>query len=138
MSAQLLLGTFRDIERRILRGLWGEECSGPGFAQVHFEPCIDVFETQEGTIVKMDIPGMKKRDIIVELEGNTLIIRGRRDDKSRGIKAAYQQMEIDYGNFERRVQICTPIKKSAVSACYRDGFLEVRLPRRSPGRRKPD
>jgi len=138
MSAQLLLGTFRDLERRILRSLWGEESSGPVFTEVHFEPCIDVYETQESTVVKMEIPGMKKRDIIVEIEGCTLIIRGRRDDKSRGVKVDYQQMEIDYGTFERRVKIRTPIKKDAVSTCYRDGFLEVRLPRRRPVRGKPD
>jgi len=140
MSAQLLLGTFREIERRIIRSVWGEESSGPVFTAVHFEPCIDVFETQEGTVVKMEIPGMRKRDITVELEGDTVIIRGRRDDKSRGAKVSYQQMEIDYGMFERRVKIASPIKKDAVSACYRDGFLEVRLPRQRPrrGRRKPE
>jgi HSP20 family protein len=139
MSAQLLLGTFRDLERRIIRSLWGEESSGPVFTEVHFEPCIDVFETREGTVVKMEIPGMKKRDIIVELEGDTLIIRGLRDDTSRGTKVSYQQMEIDYGRFERRVKIPTPIRKDAVSAHYRDGFLEVRLPSRRPGRgRKRD
>jgi HSP20 family protein len=101
---------------------------------VHFEPCIDVFETPEGTVVKMEIPGMKKRDVTVELEGDTLIIRGLRDDASRGKRISYQQMEIDYGRFERRVKIHTPIRKDAVRACYRDGFLEVRLPGRRPGR----
>ncbi|MCX6338685.1 MAG: Hsp20/alpha crystallin family protein [Candidatus Aureabacteria bacterium] len=136
MSAQLLLGTFRELERRILRSLWGEESSGPVFTEIHFEPCIDVFETREGTVVKMEIPGMKKRDITVELEGDTLVIRGRRDDKSRGAKVSYQQMEIDYGTFERRVTVRTPIKKDAVSACYRDGFLEVWLPTRRPLRGK--
>lgn len=133
MSAQLLLGTFRDLDRRIIRSLWGEESSGPVFMEVHFEPCVDVFETREGTIVKMEIPGVKKRDITVELDGDTLIISGLRDDKSREAKVSYQQMEIDYGRFERKVKIPAPIRKDAVSARYRDGFLEVRLPRRRPG-----
>ncbi len=136
MSEQLLLGTFREIERRIIRGMWGEESFGPMFTAVYFEPCIDVFETEEGTVVKMEIPGMRKRDIAVELEGDILIIRGRRDDKSRGAKVSYQQMEIDYGMFERRVRIASPIKKDAVSACYRDGFLEVRLPTQRPRKRR--
>lgn len=134
MSAQLLLGTFRDLERRIIRSLWGEESSGPVFTEVHFEPCIDVFETREGTVVKMEIPGMRRRDISVELAGDTLIIRGLRNDASKGEKISYQQMEIDYGRFERRVKIHTPVRRDAVSARYRNGFLEVRLPRRRRGR----
>lgn len=134
MGRQLLLGTFRELERRIIRSMWGDESSGPIFTEVHFEPCVDVFETREGTVVKMEIPGMKKRNITVELEGDTLIIRGLRNDASRGEKISYQQMEIDYGRFERRVKILAPVKKDAVSARYHDGFLEVRLPRRRPGR----
>ena len=134
MSAQHPLGTFRDLERRIIRSLWGEESSGPVFMEVHFEPCVDVFETRDGTVVKIEIPGIKKRSITVELEGDTLIISGLRDDTSREEKVSYQQMEIDYGRFERRVRIPTPIIKDVVSARYRDGFLEVRLPRRRPGK----
>ncbi len=134
MKERLALASFWEIEAKILKNLWGEGGTTSIFSKGHFEPPIDIYETEEGIIMKMEIPGMKKREIGVEFEGDTLIIKGMREDKSRRHKVAYHQMEINYGMFERRIRIGIPIRESRVTATYRDGFLEVRLPRRRPGK----
>lgn len=136
MGEQEILGGIMGIERSILRRFWGDELTARIIAGDHFEPCVDVFETAEGTVVKMEIPGMRKKDIIVEFEGDTLVIRGRRDDKSPKQKITYHQMEIDYGTFERRLKIEMPVREEGVTACYKDGFLEVSLPRKRSSKRK--
>jgi HSP20 family protein len=134
MKEQLVAARFWKIKGKMINRLWDEEGAGPVFAKGHFEPPIDVYETQDGLVVRMEIPGMKKRDISVELEEDTLIIKGLRDDTSRGPKVGYYQMEINYGTFERRIRIYMPIRENKLTAFYRDGFLEVRLPgRRSSG-----
>lgn len=135
MSEQMVLGRFGDLERRILRRFWGDELTGHLFAGGHFEPCVDVFETAEGMVVKMEIPGMKKKDISVEFERGILIITGRRCDKTNVPKRTYHQMEIDYGAFERGLKIDMPVREDAITALYRDGFLEVHLPRRRSTRK---
>ena len=135
MKERLSLARFGDAEKKILKSVWGEEILGPLFTEGYFEPNIDVFETAGDIVVKVEIAGMKKKEIIVELEGDTLIIRGRRDDKSPGRKVCYHQMEISYGTFERRIRIMCPIKRDRVTAFYRDGFLEVKLPRGDSRRR---
>jgi HSP20 family protein len=116
---------------RMLRHLWGEhEIPASMFTNGYFEPAIDVFETSEAIVVKMEIAGMRKKDVVIELHNDTLIIKGRRDDKSPGKKNAYFQMEINYGTFERRIKIEVEICTDKITAFYRDGFLEVRLPLR--------
>lgn len=135
MSGPLVIGKLRGIGRSVLRDLLGGGSAGPSFEEMRLEPCIDVFEIPEGTVIKMDIAGMKRRSISVELEGETLVIKGRRDDRSKGRKIRFHHMEIEYGAFERRVRIEGPVREEAISARYRDGFLEVRLPRRRSARR---
>ncbi|MCX6357764.1 MAG: Hsp20/alpha crystallin family protein [Candidatus Aureabacteria bacterium] len=134
MDELRVLGSFRQIERGILNRIWGEESLGPVFMGVRFEPCVDVYETAEGTVVKMEIAGMKKKDIQVEIEGDVLTIRGRRREIAAGRKVAYHQMEIAYGLFERRIKLAVPVRRGGVTAACRDGFLEVHLPHRCPRR----
>jgi len=135
MSEQLSLGNIKEIEQRILRRIWSDDLISHLYAGDHFEPCVDVFETAEGVTVKMEIAGMRKKDISVEVHGDTLIIRGRRQDKSRDQKVTYLQMEIDYGLFERHIAIDIPVRANGITAVYKDGILEIKLPRkRSSGR----
>jgi HSP20 family protein len=127
MGERPIPGGGREIQRRLIKSLLGEEFLGPVFPELRFQPCVDVYETADCLVIRMEIAGMKKKDIIVEMEGDTLVIRGRREDTAGGPKVRYHQMEIEYGTFERSVRIASPVRRAAVTARYRDGFLEVRL-----------
>ncbi|MDD5557746.1 MAG: Hsp20/alpha crystallin family protein [bacterium] len=115
------------------RDPYGGETAGAVSREARFDPAIDVFETEEGTVVRMEIAGMRRRDISVELVADILVIRGRRRERPAGRKVTYHRLEIEYGAFERRVRIASPVREDAVSAVYREGLLEVRLPRRRGG-----
>jgi len=92
-------------------------------------PAVDIAEDQNEIVVKAELPGLKQEDIDIELTGDTLTIKGERrfDDTER--KDNYVRIERAYGTFQRSFTIGVPVQNEAVSASYKDGVLEVHLPK---------
>ena len=97
-----------------------------------WQPFTDIYETVDTFIVKMEIPGIDhNEDINIVLEGNRLIVKGNRPDRTQNQKEHYHQNEINYGSFYRSIQLPDLINEEAeLKAKYRDGFLEIILPKR--------
>ena len=94
-----------------------------------FSPPTDIFETDKEFIIRSEIAGMKPEEILVSLDGNRLIITGSRDERDARAKRTFRQMEIDYGKFEKVIEIYCGVDTEQSSASYRDGFLEVVIPK---------
>ncbi len=94
-----------------------------------WQPPIDVYETPNEVVVKMSIPGTKSEDINVAFSDDILTISGFRTDTSDHEKTCFYQVEIRYGYFERSIFIPTPIDTDKIHADYKDGFLQVILPK---------
>lgn len=92
-------------------------------------PPLDIYETDREFIVKLEIPGVRKQDIKIGFSENVLTISGTRCDETMGSEMKYVQMEIAYGEFQRRVVFNTPIDQNAITAKYSEGFLKVVLPK---------
>ncbi len=95
-----------------------------------FHPPMDIFETQDDLMMVIEIAGVKKEDIHVLFEKDVLSIYGTREEFSSSPKIRHHQMEIDYGCFERQLQIPFPCKTDEIKATYRHGFLTVTIPKR--------
>jgi HSP20 family protein len=98
-----------------------------------WRPPTDVYDTEEGIAVRMEIAGMKQQDLNVTMSADVLIIRGERKEHSPTHRRAYQNMEINYGPFERNIRLPEPLDGENVKAVYKDGFLEINLSRK-PGK----
>lgn len=92
-----------------------------------WRPPTDVYETGSYVVVKVEVAGMREGDFRISLANRTLSIAGRREDPAA--KLAYQQMEINYGDFRTDVYLPWPVAKGRIEASYDDGFLVVRLPK---------
>ena len=92
-------------------------------------PVVDVIEDDEKIIVRAELPGMKKEDIDIEMTGDTLTIRGERKIENEEKKDNYVRMERAYGKFQRSFTIGVPVKANEVKAGYKDGILEVTIPK---------
>ena len=92
-----------------------------------WKPRTDVYETEEEVVVVMDIAGIEVRDFRVDLDGSTLVIRGVRREPALGVKRTYHKMEIDFGLFERRIEMPAEVEAPKVTTNYHQGFLEIRL-----------
>ncbi len=95
-----------------------------------WRPSTDVYETDEGYHVRVEIAGMRGAEFSVTFDKQTLLIRGIRSDE--GSQKAYHQMEIAYGEFETAIQVSEPVKVPDIEASYVDGFLRVELPKAQP------
>ncbi len=78
---------------------------------------------------------MRGEDLRVNVEGTVLRLRGVRRTPHSGAIDRLQQMEISFGPFEREIAIQTSFDADAVRARLEDGFLEVRIPKRSADKR---
>jgi HSP20 family protein len=100
-----------------------------------WRPDVDVFETEHGVLVRVEIAGVRREDLHVGVDGQVLRISGVRRAPEGPNAVRLHQMEIATGPFERRVQIPVAFDRERVSAHLSDGFLTVTLPRRAPVRR---
>ena len=95
-----------------------------------WRPPTDVYETEEAIVIRVEIAGMREQDFSVALEDRTLTIRGVRSDPTE--RRAFYQMEIPFGEFSTGVELPAQIVPEGVEAVYRDGFLQITLPKARP------
>jgi HSP20 family protein len=95
-----------------------------------WSPPIDVFETEDAIVVRVEIAGMNESDFLITLDDRHLSIRGTRPDLPE--RRAYRQMEIRFGEFSAEVDLHTQVDVDKVEAVYTNGFLRVTLPKVSP------
>ncbi|MFH1230083.1 MAG: Hsp20/alpha crystallin family protein [Planctomycetota bacterium] len=94
-----------------------------------FSPPTDIFETDKEFVIRSEVAGMKPEEILVSLDGNKLIITGSRDERDARAKRTFRQMEIDYGKFEKVIEIYCGVEPEQSSGFYKDGFLEIAIPK---------
>ncbi len=97
-------------------------------------PAVDVYETSAALIVLLDLAGVDPDRTEVHAEPYLLRIRGVRRERHGTAEEgrAYHALEIPYGRFERSVRLPAGLDTDAAQASYRDGLLEITLPKRLP------
>ncbi len=95
-----------------------------------WHPPMDVFETEEEYVIRIEIAGMHEEDFTVSLDGSKISVTGKRLLKNR--KCAYHRMEILYGEFRTGVELPGEINSSEASADYENGFLTIHAPKQKP------
>jgi HSP20 family protein len=92
-------------------------------------PRMDVFEQNGQLIIKVELPGVEKKDVTVRMEDGDLVLEGKRNMEKEVREEDYYRLERAYGRFHRRLPIPFEVKGDQVKAAYRDGVLEVRIPK---------
>lgn len=90
-------------------------------------PAADVYRTEDGWIVKVDLAGIQPADIEVTIDGPVLRISGSRRDGFCGQGVSHYQLEITYSRFEKMIQFPRSIEHASIDRDYRDGLLILRL-----------
>jgi len=107
------------------------QSSGGGAALMAraWSPAVDIAETQNEVVLRAELPGLKQDDIDIELTGDTLTLRGERKFENEERKDNFVRVERSYGRFQRSFTLGVPVQNDQVSATYRDGVLEIHLPK---------
>lgn len=99
-------------------------------------PSIDVYEEKDSVVVKAELPGMKKEDVEVSLSGETLTIKGEKKEDREVKEDDYYRRERSYGSFSRTVALPCDVKSEDIKASFKDGILEVRMPKTEEAKKK--
>ncbi len=92
-----------------------------------WKPQMDIYETRNHIIIHAEIAGVEKDDISIEVNSKAVKIAGVRSIKPPEESANYRLAEIQFGRFERVLYLPNPIDIEKVSACFFNGFLEIKL-----------
>ena len=97
-------------------------------------PPVDVEETAEGYVFRADLPGVTEKDVKVSLTGDTLTLRGERKRETESGSGNVHRTERVFGAFERTFTLPAPVRGDQVKASYRNGVLEIRVPKAEEAR----
>jgi HSP20 family protein len=96
-----------------------------------WEPPVDVYETDDAIVLQVELPGVSKDAVNVELHEHTLRLSGERTRESAGTGGQYRREEGRYGAFQRAFRMPTIVDEAKIQATYTDGVLALRLPKQA-------
>ena len=92
-------------------------------------PPVDILESKEAYLIRAELPGMKREDFHLEIEDGILTLSGERKSEEVTNGAEYHRVERVSGKFSRSFYLPQTVKHDAIKATYRDGILEVYVPK---------
>lgn len=101
----------------------------PAIPEATFVPAFEVKETKDGFLFKADVPGVKEADLEVQLQGERLIISGKRESEVTDKSETYYAYERSYGTFQRVFTLPQGVDVEHARAELKEGVLTVLLPR---------
>jgi HSP20 family protein len=124
------MSAMQDRMNRLLSDLrvrpaWGEEEITKGA----WVPPVDIYETTNSIVLKAELPGISKEDINLEVKDNTLTLKGEKKFEKEVKEDNYFRVERAYGSFQRAFTLPSTVQHEKVKAKFKDGILEVQLPK---------
>ena len=123
-------GGLDDVFGDLMKGFFVRPVALPGETELRLK--VEVKEDDKAYSVHAEIPGVKKEDISVDVDGNQLSIRAevkRDDEKKEGKKVLHSERY--YGMVSRSMTLPTEVDSQAAKAEYKDGVLDLTLPKKA-------
>lgn len=108
-----------------------DEALGKGM----WTPAVDIYETDDAVVVKAELPGLEKNQISVDVKDGILTLHGERKFEKEVKEENYHRIERAYGSFHRSFSLPSSVEQEKIGAKFKDGVLEVTLPKQE--RAKP-
>jgi HSP20 family protein len=115
---------------------FGRTPSSMAATEAMWSPLVDIHETKDSFLLMAELPGVKQEDVEVSVEGDTLTLKGERKREAEVKEDQYHRIERSYGRFERSILLPSVVDPNRVKATYRDGVLEVQLPKKEEAKPK--
>ena len=108
---------------------------GAGAATRRWVPAVDLAETDDSLLLRMDLPGLDEDDVSIEIRDGVLTVSGERRAEHEQKSEGYQRIERSFGSFSRSLNLPDGVAPDKVEAGFDKGVLEIRVPK--PEERKP-
>ena len=100
-----------------------------------WNPRVDIYEDEDAIVLKAELPGVEKDNIVVDVEGRVLTLKGERSSDNEVQEESYYRRERTFGSFERRFNLPDNVDPEKITADYKDGILKLGIPK--PEENKP-
>ena len=101
----------------------------PAMLMTSFSPRLDMHEEKDALVVRAELPGIKKEDLDVSLDGDMLTIKAEKKEEEVAEEATYHTTERRFGYYSRSVSLPVHVDADKVAAAFKDGILEIKLPK---------
>lgn len=95
----------------------------------NWNPSADVYEEDTQYVIKAALPGIDKKDIHIDFENNTLVLKGERTEDKEVKEENYYRKEMAYGKFQRSFALPEGVEADSIKADYKDGVLKITIPK---------
>jgi HSP20 family protein len=110
--------------------------SSESLAMGNFVPAVDVYEDQQKLVLKLEVPGVKQEDLDIQVENQTLTVKGQRRFEAEEKEENFHRIERRYGSFVRSFTLPTTVDTGAVTAKYEHGVLAISLAKKEVAKPK--
>ena len=100
-----------------------------GLTASMWSPSVDIFETPDSIVMKAELPGVSRDNIDIQVQDNTLTLKGERKFEHEVKEENYLRVERSYGAFQRTFNLPTGVQQGKIRAVFKDGVLEVTMPK---------
>ncbi len=121
---------FNDFARPSAEG--GSESLAMG----NFVPAVDVYEDTHKLVLKLEVPGIRKEDLNINVEGRTLTVRGERKFEANEKEENFHRIERRFGSFTRTFTLPQTVETESVDATCNDGVLSISLAKKPESKPK--
>jgi HSP20 family protein len=132
--AMLRFDPFRDLSvlqdrmNRLFGDAYGNRRDDDLTNRGAWTPAVDIYEVADALILKAELPDMRREDIEVNVENNTLTIRGERKFDEAIKQESFHRIERAYGSFARSFSLPHTVDAAKIGAEFKNGVLTVKLP----------
>ena len=114
---------------------WNEWFNGGFFGKIQAVPAVNITDNKDDYQVSVAVPGMKKSDFKIDVEGNMLTISSEKEESSEEKDARYTRKEYSYSSFRRSFALPEEVNQEKIEASYQDGVLKVMLPKKDEAKK---
>ena len=119
---------FDDVFRPVVRG-------DSKLSMWDWNPTVDIYDNDENIVIKAELPGIEKKDIVIDVKDGVLTLKGERSLDNEVKEKKYYRRERMFGKFERVFRLPADVDPEKISADYKDGILKIDIPK--PEEQKP-
>jgi len=94
-----------------------------------WNPRVDIYEEEDTIVLKAELPGVEKDNIVIDVKDRVLTLKGERSSDSNVEEENYFRRERTFGSFERRFNLPDNVEPEKITADYKDGVLKVGIPK---------
>ena len=102
----------------------------------NFVPAVDVYEDEQKLVLKLEVPGVKQEDLDIQVENQTLTVRGQRKFEAEEKEENFHRIERRFGSFVRSFTLPLTVDTGSVTAKYENGVLAVQLAKKEAAKPK--